>query len=34
VDFTQIAERLSTSPVTALPLLFAAGVLTSLTPCI
>ncbi|HEY4659832.1 MAG TPA: cytochrome c biogenesis protein CcdA [Gemmatimonadaceae bacterium] len=34
MDFTQIAERLSTSPVTALPLLFAAGVLTSLTPCI
>jgi len=34
VDFTHIAERLSSSPVTALPLLFAAGVLTSLTPCI
>ena len=34
MDFTHIAERLSSSPVTALPLLFAAGVLTSLTPCI
>jgi thiol:disulfide interchange protein DsbD len=34
VDFTHIAERLSSSPATALPLLFAAGVLTSLTPCI
>jgi len=33
VDFTHIAERLSASPITALPLLFAAGVLTSLTPC-
>jgi thiol:disulfide interchange protein DsbD len=34
VDFTHIAERLSASPATALPLLFAAGVLTSLTPCV
>lgn len=34
MDFTHIAERLSASPITALPLLFAAGVLTSLTPCI
>lgn len=34
MDFTQIAERLSASPVTALPLLFVAGVLTSFTPCI
>lgn len=34
MDFTHIAERLSSSPATALPLLFAAGVLTSLTPCI
>jgi len=34
VDFSSIAERLSQSPVTAIPVLFAAGVLTSLTPCI
>jgi cytochrome c-type biogenesis protein len=34
VDFTHIAERLSGSPATALPLLFLAGVLTSLTPCV
>jgi len=34
VDFTHIAERFSGSPVTALPLLFLAGVLTSFTPCI
>ena len=34
VDFTHIAERLSTSPATAIPVLFAAGVLTSLTPCV
>ena len=34
VDFTHLAERLSGSPATALPLLFAAGVLTSLTPCV
>jgi thiol:disulfide interchange protein DsbD len=34
VDFTGIAERLSSSPLTALPLLFGAGVLTSLTPCV
>jgi cytochrome c-type biogenesis protein len=33
-DFTGLADRLSSSPVTALPLVFAAGVLTSLTPCI
>jgi cytochrome c-type biogenesis protein len=30
----QIAARLSSSPWTAIPLLFGAGVLTSLTPCI
>ena len=30
----QIAGRLSSSPWTAIPLLFSAGVLTSLTPCI
>lgn len=34
MDFTHFAERLSGSPATALPLLFLAGVLTSLTPCI
>ncbi|MFN8668494.1 MAG: cytochrome c biogenesis protein CcdA [Gemmatimonadaceae bacterium] len=34
MDFSTIAQRLSGSPVTALPLLFVAGVLTSLTPCI
>ena len=34
MDFSGIAERLSQSPVTAIPVLFAAGVLTSLTPCI
>lgn len=34
MDFSSIAQRLSGSPATALPLLFMAGVLTSLTPCI
>ena len=34
MDFSSIAQRLSGSPATALPLLFLAGVLTSLTPCI
>ena len=34
MDFSTIADRLSGSPGTALPLLFLAGVLTSLTPCI
>src|SRR5215212_7949445 len=34
MDFTDIASKLSTSPVVAIALLFAAGVLTSLTPCI
>ena len=34
MDFTHLAERFSGSPVTALPLLFLAGVLTSFTPCI
>ena len=32
--FSDIASRLSSSPITALPLLFAAGVATSLTPCV
>jgi thiol:disulfide interchange protein DsbD len=34
MDFTHLAERLSGSPLTALPLLFLGGVLTSLNPCI
>jgi cytochrome c-type biogenesis protein len=34
VDFTQISTQLSSSPLTALPILFIAGVLTSLAPCI
>ncbi len=34
MDFAHLAERLSANPVTALPLLFLAGVLTSFTPCI
>ena len=34
MDFTHIIDRLSSSPATALPLLFVAGVLTSLTPCV
>jgi cytochrome c-type biogenesis protein len=34
VNFTDIQAQLSASPLTALPLVFAAGVLTSLTPCI
>src|SRR5262245_55240361 len=34
VDFSDIAQRLSSSPVTAFPLLFLAGMLTSLTPCV
>ncbi|HKS06021.1 MAG TPA: cytochrome c biogenesis protein CcdA [Gemmatimonadaceae bacterium] len=34
MDFSDIASRLTASPITALPLVFLAGVLTSLTPCI
>lgn len=34
MDFTDIAARLSESPASAVPLVFLAGVLTSLTPCI
>jgi cytochrome c-type biogenesis protein len=34
VDFTHISTQLSSSPLTALPILFVAGVLTSLAPCI
>lgn len=34
MDFSDIASKLSSSPLIAVVLLFAAGVLTSLTPCI
>ena len=34
MDHTQLLARLSSNPWTAIPFLFAAGVLTSLTPCI
>ena len=34
MDHAHIIARLSSSPWTAIPLLFATGVLTSLTPCI
>ena len=34
VDFSHISSQLSSSPITALPVLFIAGVLTSLAPCI
>ncbi|MDH5233484.1 MAG: sulfite exporter TauE/SafE family protein [Gemmatimonadota bacterium] len=34
MDFSNIAAQLSSSPLTAIPLVFLAGVLTSLTPCI
>jgi cytochrome c-type biogenesis protein len=34
VDFTHLSAQQSSSPLTALPILFIAGVLTSLTPCI
>ena len=34
MDFTHLSAQLSSSPFTALPILFIAGVLTSLTPCI
>jgi cytochrome c-type biogenesis protein len=34
LDFTHLADRFSGSPLTAMPLLFIAGVLTSFTPCI
>lgn len=34
MDHSQIIAHLSSSPLTAIPLLFLAGVLTSLTPCI
>src|SRR6476469_7182862 len=34
MDFSNIAQTLSGRPLVAMPLLFVAGVLTSLTPCI
>ncbi|MCX5754608.1 MAG: sulfite exporter TauE/SafE family protein [Gemmatimonadetes bacterium] len=34
MEFSSLVERLSGSPITALPLLFLAGVFTSLNPCI
>jgi len=34
VDFSRVPELLSANPAAALPVLFLAGVLTSLTPCI
>ncbi len=34
MDFIHISTQLSSSPLTALPILFIAGVLTSLAPCI
>jgi thiol:disulfide interchange protein DsbD len=34
MDFSNIASTLSGRPLVALPLLFVAGVLTSLTPCL
>jgi thiol:disulfide interchange protein DsbD len=34
VDYSELSQQLSSSPFTALPIVFIAGVLTSLTPCI
>lgn len=34
MDVAAVADQLSTNPMLAIPLLFAAGVLTSLTPCV
>jgi len=34
MDFSGITEQLGSSPLTAIPLLFVAGLLTSLTPCV
>ena len=34
MDFSSISTQLSSNPLTAIPLLFLAGVLTSFTPCI
>jgi cytochrome c-type biogenesis protein len=34
LDFSRLTESLGTSPLSAIPLLFVAGLLTSLTPCV
>ena len=34
MDFPELSRQLSSSPFTALPIVFLAGVLTSLTPCV
>ena len=34
MDFSSLTDSLGTSPLTAIPLLFVAGLLTSLTPCV
>jgi hypothetical protein len=34
MDFSGLTDSLGTSPLTAIPLLFVAGLLTSLTPCV
>lgn len=34
MDYSELSQQLSASPFTALPIVFLAGVLTSLTPCI
>ncbi len=34
MDYSELSQQLSSSPFTALPIVFIAGVLTSLTPCI
>lgn len=34
MDFSQLGGTLGSNPLVALPLLFAGGLLTSLTPCI
>jgi thiol:disulfide interchange protein DsbD len=34
LDYSNLSAQLSSSPLTVLPILFIAGVLTSLTPCI
>lgn len=34
MDFSHLSAQLSSTPLTALPVLFIAGVLTSLTPCL
>ena len=34
MDYSELSQQLSSSPFTALPIVFIAGVLTSLTPCV